>query len=642
MLGITGARDPLLINTVGHSAGLLLFSVLVVLLIADWRRNGIRQAGLTLTAASLALLWNLGSLLVLASSNASSTLLDALITFSFSILSILPAVLLNVVLPNRRLLVVCGYSLSIAAIVLHLYEVILARPRLHEWALYVVAGGFAVLLSVAIFDAVRREYDSPAFRGRMLALVCLFLFSLSFLHFGNGHPAAAWTAEVAWHHASIPLVLVVLLQDYRFLFLDVFIRFLLNFGLAAVLVVAAYTAIGRFHLGNVFSQDDFRIGLGLVLLCVYVVIFAHLRHVLQNWLSSKLLRRTSFENYAERLGKSISAAVDENQILQIAAAELAQFVEARQNVVEKAADAAPAQPFLASGSSRGQFSVNTPWAQAVVPIRCFQGDSYCILLGSRFGGRRYLSEDLDFLRRLSVLIVEHVERFRHQLLERLVAQAELRALHSQINPHFLFNALNTLYGTIDRNSPSARQMVLNLAELFRYVLHSDRQFIELEQELKIVRAYLDIEKLRLGDRLEVSWSVSDASRKIEIPVLSIQPIVENAVKHGVSAKRGKGVVRLSVESLSDRIWIRVEDTGGGFESSDRREPGTGMGLENVRQRLILCYGEATQFNIQSSASGSIVSFYVPIHQPEREKVSTSLRIPRSDSETYPVAAGPHL
>ena len=119
MLGIADARNPLLINTVGHSVGLLLFSVLVGLLIADWRRNGIRQTGLTLTAATLALLWNLGSLLVLASSRASIATLDTLVTFSFSVLTILPAVLLNVVLPQRkRLIVASGYAISLVAIAL--------------------------------------------------------------------------------------------------------------------------------------------------------------------------------------------------------------------------------------------------------------------------------------------------------------------------------------------------------------------------------------------------------------------------------------------------------------------------------------------------------------------------------------------
>ena len=101
------------------------------------------------------------------------------------------------------------------------------------------------------------------------------------------------------------------------------------------------------------------------------------------------------------------------------------------------------------------------------------------MVGARRGGRPYRSDDLSDMRRLGVAIVEQVERFRAEELKRLVSQAELRALQAQINPHFLFNALNTLYGTIDRRSRTARRLVLNLAEIFRYFLQGDRTVISL-------------------------------------------------------------------------------------------------------------------------------------------------------------------
>src|SRR6202051_4312926 len=118
------------------------------------------------------------------------------------------------------------------------------------------------------------------------------------------------------------------------------------------------------------------------------------------------------------------------------------------------------------------------------------------------GWRRYLSEDLRALNHLTRIVAEEVERFRAAEMQRLVSQAELRALHSQINPHFLFNALNTLYGIIPREAAGARRTVLNLADIFRYFLQSDKILIPLSEELKIVRAYLEIERLRLGPRLQ--------------------------------------------------------------------------------------------------------------------------------------------
>ena len=98
-----------------------------------------------------------------------------------------------------------------------------------------------------------------------------------------------------------------------------------------------------------------------------------------------------------------------------------------------------------------------------------------------------------------------------------MSQAELRALQAQINPHFLFNSLNTLYGTIDRGNAEARQLVLNLSDVFRYLLRSDRTFIEIEEEMKIVRAYLEIEKLRLGPKLQAEIQVDDAALHAVFP-----------------------------------------------------------------------------------------------------------------------------
>ena len=124
----------------------------------------------------------------------------------------------------------------------------------------------------------------------------------------------------------------------------------------------------------------------------------------------------------------------------------------------------------------------------------------------------------------------------------MATQAELRALQAQINPHFLFDALNTLYGTIDRGSFEARRLVLNLSDIFRYFLQGNRSFISLAEELRIVKAYLEIEALRLGDRLETELDVGDSALSAMIPILSIQPLVENAVKHGVAAKPDRGRV----------------------------------------------------------------------------------------------------
>jgi LytS/YehU family sensor histidine kinase len=246
------------------------------------------------------------------------------------------------------------------------------------------------------------------------------------------------------------------------------------------------------------------------------------------------------------------------------------------------------------------------WAEAVVPMRFLRGDEVFLSLGRRRGGRLYLSEDQTELARLAAVAVEQVERLRNTEAERLVSQAELRALQSQINPHFLFNALNTLYGTIPREAAEARRMTLNLAEVFRYFLQSERTFIPLAEEMRIVRAYLEIEALRLGDRLHVEIAIDPAAELAQIPVLSIQPLVENAVKHGVASRTAGGTVRLTARKTAEGVRVEVSDDGAGFSAGPR----TGVGLENVHQRLKLCFGDQAGLTIESTGQGSTVGFIV--------------------------------
>ena len=250
--------------------------------------------------------------------------------------------------------------------------------------------------------------------------------------------------------------------------------------------------------------------------------------------------------------------------------------------------------------------------EVVVPIRTARKPR-SLLLGRRSGGRRYLSEDLLALGRAAIVIVGQLEQFRETELRRLVTLAELRALQSQIHPHFLFNALNALYGIIPREAKSARETVLNLADIFRYSLETGRMMRPLSDELRIIRAYLEVERLRLGDKLRIEIQVAEAALEVPIPVLSIQPLVENAVKHGIAPKVEGGLVRVEVATENDGIRILVSDTGPGFpsESSTR----AGVGLDNVARRLDLYFGAEAALNVESNSSGTTASFLIPAALP---------------------------
>ncbi|MDQ2712295.1 MAG: histidine kinase [Acidobacteriota bacterium] len=149
--------------------------------------------------------------------------------------------------------------------------------------------------------------------------------------------------------------------------------------------------------------------------------------------------------------------------------------------------------------------------------------------------------------------------------------------------------------------------MLNLTEVFRAHLQTTRTYVPLAEELDIVRAYLEIEALLLGDRLTTEIVVDDHLTSVIIPALIIRPLVENAIRHGMSAD-GTGFVQLTIADVAGCLHVAVLDKGAGF--SDHSSEHTGVGLDNVRKRLKLCYRADTDLEIDSSRSGAVVSFLV--------------------------------
>lgn len=616
MLSGMNLRDPVLINTVGHTAGLLLFGVIVVLLIGDRRAQGIRQTKLSIVAALLAFGWNIGSLLALAPHDSSSASVGIVMTASFSILSILPAVLLQLALRGQHNAIShSGYVLSACAVCLHVNELFTSSNTPHQFALILVAVGFASLSCAAFVLSYRKRANRTNESPEWFSLACLVIFTSSFPHFGYRHVGSPWAAEVTWHHLGIPVALVVLLRDYRFLLLDTFIRFLMNSVLAGGYLALVLSLSRRFDLWKLAESNKFLGGLVLASLCLSLVGFAHIRNILQYWIGRVIFRRQSIDARVQTLTQLSLKARSEEDLLSSAAQEVAQHLRADKVAL------VPGQslvddgilPTVLFGADRVlRLPVGLRWAEAQIPLHFSSGEVLFLLTGSRAGRQRYLSEDLEDMRRLGAAVVEQVERFRSEELKRLAVQSELRALQAQVNPHFLFNALNTLYGSIDRESAEARRMVLNLAEIFRYFLQGNRSLIALSEELRIIEAYLQIESLRLGDRLETELVVSERARAAMIPILSIQPLVENAVKHGIALAGVRGLVRLRADVTDGKLTVSVEDTGVGFaESKKRASDGSGVGLDNVRRRLRLSYGPESDLRIHSGPSGTTVAFAVP-------------------------------
>jgi signal transduction histidine kinase len=185
------------------------------------------------------------------------------------------------------------------------------------------------------------------------------------------------------------------------------------------------------------------------------------------------------------------------------------------------------------------------------------------------------------------LIVGLVTMTVRQLRARVVS-TELEALQARINPHFLFNTLNSIAALIREDPHRAEAMTLQLSSLFRYTLQAPRMgLVTLEEESVIVAGYLAIEQERLGDRLRYRVDIDEALLPLRIPALALQPLVENAIKHGIATSVEGGVVAVRGWRDADMVHLTVEDTGTGEGDTS----GTGEGLENVRQRLRATFGK---------------------------------------------------
>jgi signal transduction histidine kinase len=232
----------------------------------------------------------------------------------------------------------------------------------------------------------------------------------------------------------------------------------------------------------------------------------------------------------------------------------------------------------------------------------------------------YLSDDrrlLQALARTLAVVLENVRfREREQKLRSLASRAELKALRAQINPHFLFNALNAIAGLIRRQPELADRTIEQLAQVFRYTLRqSDTEWVRLDQEVEFAVSYLRVEQARFGPRLQVDLEIDPAAAAIPVPAMSIQPLVENAIKHGVSATEERGRVGLRARLQEGSVRIEVTDNGPGFPPGFSLEESEGRGLRNILDRLQGYYGGAAALHWETRRGETCVILEIPHAAP---------------------------
>lgn len=194
-----------------------------------------------------------------------------------------------------------------------------------------------------------------------------------------------------------------------------------------------------------------------------------------------------------------------------------------------------------------------------------------------------------------------------------LAQAQLRALEMQIHPHFLFNTLNSIAALLHQDVEAADRMIARLGDFLRLTLkRSDDQIIDFAEELEFLKCYLDIERTRFHDRLVVDIEVDPLALEVKVPNLILQPIVENAIRHGIARQTSSGRISIRAYTHKERLVMQVEDNGPGLKPNGGPTPFGGIGLNNTRARLKQFYGDDYQIDVaNASGHGVIVTLDIP-------------------------------
>jgi len=203
-------------------------------------------------------------------------------------------------------------------------------------------------------------------------------------------------------------------------------------------------------------------------------------------------------------------------------------------------------------------------------------------------------------------------------LEKRLAQARLQTLQMQLNPHFLFNSLHAISALVHKDADMADQMITRLSDLLRYALEgTDAQEVPLRQELDFLRRYLEIEQTRFGDRLAVGLEIAPETLDALVPNLLLQPLVENAIRHGIEPRAKPGRIELRAGCENGQLKLEVRDNGVGL-SPDRKVE-EGVGLSNTRARLKQLYGERHRFALSETPGGGLsVSLELPFRAQGKE------------------------
>lgn len=523
------------------------------------------------------------------------------------------------------------------------------KHRVHLLSLnnaVVLLPGFYVLL---------RQKLSPRFRLHMAIVGTSYLLSFVLLSLSvvvtNAEPhgmeslsAGGTSITLLQEICSLVGILGSFIFVARFRFADVFVKWSLR--LATLVILATVGAIGIERLSSyvVVSGPSHSLlieAVGLfVLMCSAVAVVPLTDAFVEHW----VLHQTDLKGGLERITSGMVAIHSEAELLSWVDRQLVDCLDlsvaktmASETLPEKLVDdlRESGDVLELSNMPSRPLSDKLCNVEMLVPVAVDGHMRHVITLCPGLGRRTLLSGEVQFLRTVARQLgvrVHHLEgeaaarqqELRESLLRNQLTEAELRALRAQVNPHFLFNSLNTIADLIVTNPTNAEQMTLRLASIFRHVLaQSDRQFMSLHEEFDFTRNYLQIEQERFGPRLTVNMTLDPSIGHENIPTLLLQPLVENALKHGLAPKGGKGILQISAQRREASIELVVADNGIGWQdgqtpltTSSKSSRHSGVGLANTAARLHTIYGDRASMNIESAAlEGCRIFISYPLEVP---------------------------
>lgn len=511
---------------------------------------------------------------------------------------------------------------------------------------------FAILVVLLVRDLkAARQKRGGMWAALLVALLALGWNGLQFAAVVANALGAAWLAEwQRWRQSELALALALapillgLVAAYRF-YKATFMDIVLKRGLALLTLFALSLLYGKlieYPASLIYLRVSNETLRGVFFTTLWLWLYAAyppLRDQIYKLVDRHLFKRRDYSRLLDWFAERWRGANDEAWLLAAAcaavqeafAAEAVRGVPAADELTKRLQPALRASVLLRQqlDDEKLEAELAAQHVELLLVIRQGAELAGVILVGRRAYGQSYLSEELSVLRAVAAELGRTLENLRlnearrkhaieEEELRKLVAQSELMALRAQINPHFFFNALNSVAALIAEDPPRAEALLENLAELFRHAFKPSTEIIPLWQELELVETYLEVEQVRLGDKLQFRKAVLPETLPVRIPALTIQPLIENAIQHGIGKLNGGGTVTLSASLRYGQLHVIVADTGAGIAPAEMNDLLTrGVGLSNVNSRLLRLYGASARLQVDSAPEqGTTVSFAVPLMEAE--------------------------